>query len=92
MHQRRVVVGGDPAHGGDVEHPGATRIYNPTGVNSSTEEQTRARGHGGQRTSVAGLVARHRPPTAKGFVFSTMENAGNLQDVIVRPDVYQSVL
>ena len=47
------------------------------------------RGHGGQRTSVAGLVARRRPPTAKGFVFLAAEDEAGLNDVFVKPDVYQ---
>ncbi len=44
----------------------------------------------GERVRVAGLVVvRQRPPTAKGFVFITMEDEDGLMNVIVRPDVYQ---
>jgi error-prone DNA polymerase len=32
---------------------------------------------------------RQRPPTAKGFVFITLEDEEGLMNVIVRPDVYQ---
>jgi len=39
---------------------------------------------------VAGLaVVRQRPPTAKGFVFLTLEDEEGLLNVIIRPDVYQ---
>ncbi len=44
----------------------------------------------GEKVRVAGLVVvRQRPPTAKGFVFITMEDEDGLMNVIVRPDVYQ---
>jgi len=32
---------------------------------------------------------RQRPPTAKGFVFITLEDEEGLVNVIVRPDVYE---
>ncbi|MDQ2817479.1 MAG: DNA polymerase III subunit alpha, partial [Candidatus Eremiobacteraeota bacterium] len=39
---------------------------------------------------VAGVVTtRQRPGTAKGFVFTTMEDETGLINVIVRPDIYQ---
>ncbi|MBV8459768.1 MAG: DNA polymerase III subunit alpha [Candidatus Eremiobacteraeota bacterium] len=39
---------------------------------------------------VAGIVTtRQRPGTAKGFVFTTMEDETGLVNVIIRPDVYQ---
>ena len=39
---------------------------------------------------VAGVVTtRQRPGTAKGFVFTTMEDETGLINVIIRPDVYQ---
>jgi error-prone DNA polymerase len=42
------------------------------------------------RTKVAGIVTtRQRPGTAKGFVFTTMEDETGLMNVIIRPDVYQ---
>jgi error-prone DNA polymerase len=48
------------------------------------------RAQNGERVRVAGLVVvRQRPPTAKGFVFITMEDEDGLMNVIVRPDVYQ---
>jgi error-prone DNA polymerase len=44
----------------------------------------------GEKVRVAGLVVvRQRPPTAKGFVFITLEDEGGLMNVIVRPDVYE---
>jgi len=44
----------------------------------------------GERVRVAGLVVvRQRPPTAKGFVFITMEDEDGLTNVIIKPDVYQ---
>ena len=43
----------------------------------------------GERVRVAGLVVvRQRPPTAKGFVFFTMEDEDGLMNVIIKPDVY----
>jgi DNA polymerase III alpha subunit len=43
----------------------------------------------GEKVRVAGLVVvRQRPPTAKGFVFITLEDEEGLVNVIVRPDVY----
>lgn len=39
---------------------------------------------------VAGVVTtRQRPGTAKGFVFTTMEDETGLINVIIRPDIYQ---
>ncbi|MBV8280621.1 MAG: DNA polymerase III subunit alpha, partial [Candidatus Eremiobacteraeota bacterium] len=39
---------------------------------------------------VAGIVTtRQRPGTAKGFVFTTMEDETGLMNVIIRPDIYQ---
>jgi error-prone DNA polymerase len=34
-------------------------------------------------------MVRKRHPTAKGFVFITMEDEDGLVNVIVKPDVYQ---
>jgi error-prone DNA polymerase len=43
----------------------------------------------GARARVAGMVVcRQRPPTAKGFVFLTLEDEHGLMNVIVRPGVY----
>jgi error-prone DNA polymerase len=43
-----------------------------------------------EKVRVAGLVVvRQRPPTAKGFVFITLEDEEGLVNVIVRPDVYE---
>jgi error-prone DNA polymerase len=43
----------------------------------------------GAATCVAGMiVCRQRPPTAKGFVFLTLEDEAGLMNIIVRPDVY----
>ncbi len=39
---------------------------------------------------IAGIVTtRQRPGTAKGFVFTTMEDETGLINVIIRPDIYQ---
>ena len=35
------------------------------------------------------LVVKRRFPTAKGFVFITMEDEDGLMNIIVKPDVYQ---
>ena len=44
----------------------------------------------GAWVQVGGLaVVRQRPPTAKGFVFLTLEDEEGLVNVIIRPDVYQ---
>jgi len=44
----------------------------------------------GEKVRVAGLVVvLQRPPTAKGFVFITLEDEEGLVNVIVRPDVYE---
>lgn len=43
----------------------------------------------GEAVSVAGMVViRQAPPTAKGFVFLTLEDEYGLLNVIVRPDVF----
>jgi error-prone DNA polymerase len=48
------------------------------------------RKHNGEPVRLAGLVViRQRPPTAEGFVFSTMEDEDGLTNVIVKPDLYQ---
>lgn len=45
----------------------------------------------GSRVRVAGMVVvRQAPPTAKGFVFLTLEDEWGLINVIVRPDVFQA--
>lgn len=45
----------------------------------------------GGRVQVAGMVVvRQAPPTAKGFVFLTLEDEWGLVNVIVRPDVFQA--
>lgn len=44
----------------------------------------------GQRVRVAGaVVIRQQPPTAKGFVFLTLEDEEGLINVIVRPDIME---
>jgi error-prone DNA polymerase len=48
-----------------------------------------ARSPAGQPVRLGGLVVcRQAPPTAKGFVFLTLEDEHGLMNVIVRPDVY----
>jgi error-prone DNA polymerase len=45
----------------------------------------------GQNVRIAGMVAvRQMPPTAKGFVFFTLEDEWGLMNVIVRPKVFQA--
>ena len=57
------------------------------GVCSSEEIATCS---GGERVRVAGVVVmRQQPPTAKGFVFLTLEDEDGLLNVIVRPDVFE---
>jgi error-prone DNA polymerase len=44
----------------------------------------------GQRVRVAGrVVVRQRPPSAKGFVFITLEDEAGLVNLVVRPKVYE---
>jgi len=66
-------------------------LYRPRlerlGVLKSGELERR---RNGEKVRVAGLVVvRQRPPTAKGFVFITLEDEDGLMNVIVRPDVYE---
>jgi len=35
------------------------------------------------------VTTRQRPGTAKGFVFTTMEDETGLINVIIRPDIYE---
>jgi len=50
----------------------------------------RPKGMHGEKVRVAGMVVvRQRPPTAKGFLFITLEDEEGLVNVIVRPDVYE---
>jgi error-prone DNA polymerase len=44
----------------------------------------------GRRVRVAGMVAvRQRPPTAKGFVFVTLEDEGGTMNVIIKPPIFE---
>ena len=46
----------------------------------------------GERVTLAGLViCPHRPPTAQGTVFFTLEDETGLAQVIVAPDVYERI-
>jgi error-prone DNA polymerase len=68
-----------------------TRLYREAlrarGVLSSGELAAR---RDGEIVRVAGwAVVRQRPPTAKGFLFITLEDEEGLMNLIVRPDVYQ---
>lgn len=55
------------------------------GVSSSKELELRC---GRERVRVAGqVIARQRPPSAKGHVFITLEDEEGLVDLIVRPQV-----
>ena len=59
------------------------------GISPCTALQT---AKAGQQVRIAGLVVRpHRPPTARGVVFFTLEDESGLAQVAVMPDVYQSV-
>ena len=43
----------------------------------------------GQRVTVGGMVvARQRPPTARGICFLALEDSSGLLNVVVYPDVY----
>ena len=69
-------------------HPlGLLRASLPAAV-ASTAGLERVRSGGW--TWLAGMiVCRQRPPTAKGFMFLTLEDEHGLANVIVRPDVYE---
>jgi error-prone DNA polymerase len=57
------------------------------GILSSQELNAR---RDGETVWVAGLViVRQRPPSAKGFVFITLEDEEGLMNLIVRPNVYE---
>jgi error-prone DNA polymerase len=57
------------------------------GVSSSGELASR---RSGSRVLVAGLViVRQRPPSAKGYVFLTLEDEEGLVNLVVRPKVYE---
>ena len=44
----------------------------------------------GKRVRVAGqVIVRQAPPTAKGFIFITLEDEEGLINLVVRPGVYQ---
>lgn len=46
----------------------------------------------GQQVKIGGLIVRpHRPPTANGVVFFTLEDEAGLAHVTIMPDVYQKV-
>jgi error-prone DNA polymerase len=57
------------------------------GILSSQELSTR---QDGEMVWVAGLVVvRQRPPSAKGYVFVTLEDEEGLMNLIIRPRVYE---
>jgi len=57
------------------------------GVLSSADLATR---RSGERVRVAGkVIVRQRPPSAKGFVFVTLEDESGLINLIVRPKTYE---
>jgi error-prone DNA polymerase len=35
------------------------------------------------------VIVRQRPPSAKGFVFITLEDEEGLMNLIIKPDVYE---
>ena len=54
-------------------------------ITSETLRKTRS----GGKTRIAGcVVIRQAPPTAKGFVFLTLEDEWGLMNIIIRPDVF----
>jgi len=66
-------------------------LYRPAlqarGVLSSRDLEER---RDGEMVQVAGLaVVRQRPPTAKGFLFVTLEDEEGLMNLIVRPAIYE---
>jgi error-prone DNA polymerase len=68
-------------------HPiGLVRRRLPPGVASSVR-LGRLR-HGAPARVAGMIVCRQRPPTAKGFVFLTLEDEHGLMNAIVRPAVY----
>jgi len=57
------------------------------GILSSQELETR---QDGETVWVAGLVVvRQRPPSAKGYVFVTLEDEEGLMNLIIKPSVYE---
>ena len=63
-------------------------VLAPNGVR--TARDVLALGDGERNVAVAGLViCRQRPPTAKGFVFLTLEDETGLVNVIVPPKCFQ---
>jgi error-prone DNA polymerase len=64
------------------------RLLAPNGVRTAREVHTLA--DGTRDVAVAGIViCRQRPPTAKGFVFLTLEDETGLVNVIVPPKRYE---
>lgn len=46
--------------------------------------------HDGEKVQVAGrVIVRQAPPTAKGFVFITLEDEEGLMNLVIRPQVYE---
>ncbi len=44
----------------------------------------------GQPVKIGGLiVARHHPPTAKGFAFLAVEDPTGMVNVVIRPAIYE---
>jgi DNA polymerase III alpha subunit len=64
------------------------RLLTPNGVRTAREVHSLA--DGTRDVAVAGIViCRQRPPTAKGFVFLTLEDETGLVNVIVPPKRYE---
>ncbi|HEU6453337.1 MAG TPA: PHP domain-containing protein [Gemmatimonadaceae bacterium] len=64
------------------------RLLAPNGVRTAREVHSLA--DGARDVAVAGIViCRQRPPTAKGFVFLTLEDETGLVNVIVPPKRYE---
>ena len=70
-----------------VGHPmkHARAVLEPNGVR--TVEDILTNGNDGETIAVAGIViCRQRPPTAKGFVFLTLEDETGMLNIVVTPD------
>ena len=70
-----------------VGHPmkHARAVLEPNGVR--TAEDILTNGNDGETIAVAGIIiCRQRPPTAKGFVFLTLEDETGMLNIVVTPD------
>jgi error-prone DNA polymerase len=80
----------------DYHVSGLSSRYHPIGLarpRLSPEVATSTRlgrlRHGAHARVAGMIVCRQRPPTARGFMFLTLEDEHGLMNVIVRPGVYE---